>query len=117
MPLRPQLLGVYARSAVAIWPLARPRPGDSPSPTLPSLAFRRLGSRSHEVIMEQKNLLLAIVLSVAFMYFWFNFVVPRFGPPPVPSPAHSLAPVSETPQATPNPEVPPVRTEGSLPDI
>jgi YidC/Oxa1 family membrane protein insertase len=36
--------------------------------------------------MENKNLLLAIGLSVAFLFFWATFVVPRYAPPkPAPS--------------------------------
>jgi YidC/Oxa1 family membrane protein insertase len=36
--------------------------------------------------MEQKNFLLAIGLSIAFLFIWSVFVVPRFTPPPLPTP-------------------------------
>ena len=32
--------------------------------------------------MEQKNFLLAIILSIGFLFVWSVFVVPRFTPPP-----------------------------------
>jgi len=36
--------------------------------------------------MEQKNFLLAIILSIGFLFIWSVFVVPRFTPPPLPTP-------------------------------
>src|SRR3954469_24904916 len=41
--------------------------------------------------MENKNVLLAIVLSVGFLFFWSFVVMPRFTPKPVPGAAPVVA--------------------------
>lgn len=42
--------------------------------------------------MEKKNFLLAIVLSLAFLFIWSMFIVPRFTPPPLPTPPAQTSP-------------------------
>src|SRR4051812_21120655 len=41
--------------------------------------------------MENKNLFLAVVLSVAFMFIWSTFVIPRYATKTAPAPAASSA--------------------------
>jgi YidC/Oxa1 family membrane protein insertase len=48
--------------------------------------------------MEQKNFLAAVILSITFLFLWFTFVMPRFSPPPVTTPAPAA--VSETSSVT-----------------
>jgi len=41
--------------------------------------------------MENKNLFLAVILSVAFMFFWSSYVIPKYAPKPAPNPAGTSA--------------------------
>src|SRR5690242_11710423 len=41
--------------------------------------------------MEQKNFFLAMGLIAAFLILWTRFVIPRFAPPPAPTPAPETA--------------------------
>src|SRR5579864_6838453 len=42
--------------------------------------------------MEQKNFILAIALSVAFLFIWSWVVVPKFTPKPLPTPPDQTSP-------------------------
>ncbi len=45
--------------------------------------------------MENKNFLLAIALSISFLFIWSVFVVPRFSPPPLQAPPAQASPKGE----------------------
>src|SRR5688572_11744302 len=51
--------------------------------------------------MENKNLVVAILLSAGFLFFWSSFVVPRYMPPPAPPAPAAPAAAPGKPQAAP----------------
>ncbi len=61
--------------------------------------------------MEQRNLVLAIVLSVVIMGGWMFFIEPRFAPPPAPA-QQQTAPVTQPADQTAQPSQPAVAQEG-----
>jgi hypothetical protein len=49
--------------------------------------------------MQNKNMLMAIALSVGFLFFWSNYMMPKYMPKPQPAPA--AAPGAAAPGTTP----------------
>jgi YidC/Oxa1 family membrane protein insertase len=71
------------------------KPSDaSPNATRGTLADTIPFIFPEERVMEQKNFIAAIVLSIAFLFIWSVFVVPRFSPTPLPTPPAAGAPAT-----------------------
>src|SRR5690242_3579284 len=105
LPLRAELLALRAGGDRDAWRSARPRPRPAAPVALPPLGRQRLRSRAAGVprarpprltpMDQQKNLILAIVLSVAILFGFQYFLAPKLEGPKTPASQTQSQPVPQ----------------------